>query len=198
MLENLAKSTARFFVSQNIVKSEYEEIYAYGMEILLSTVINGIIVLFIAILSNTVLPSLLFFTAFILMRRSAGGYHAKTHIGCMMILVAVHLMFIVLFHIIPESVIPVLTYFAIAYACISVYLFAPIEHPNKPLSSGDRRKLRVKSLIYILSISVVDLLMIFCAHYDVSLCLSYGIIVSTTGMLAEIISLRLENINEET
>ena len=198
MLENLAKSTARFFVSQNIVKSEYEDIYAYGMEILLSTVINGVIVLFIAILSDTVLPSLLFFTAFILMRRSAGGYHAKTHIGCMMILIAVHLMFMVLINVIPDSIIPILSYFSIAYSCISVYLFAPVEHPNKPLSSDDRRKLRVKSLIYILSISVVDLFMIFCAYYDMSLCLSCGIIISTTGMLAEIISLRLENINEET
>ena len=198
MLENLAKSTARFFVSQNIVKSEYEEIYAYGMEIILSTVFNGVIVLFIAILSDTVLPSLLFFTAFILMRRSAGGYHAKTHIGCMMILIAVHLMFMVLINVIPDSIIPILSYFSIAYSCISVYLFAPVEHPNKPLSSDDRRKLRMKSLVYILSISVVDLLMIFCAHYEVSLCLSYGIIVSTTGMLAEIISLRLENTNEKT
>lgn len=198
MLENLAKSTARFFVSQNIVKSEYEEIYAYGMEIILSTVFNGLIVLIIAILSDTVLLSLLFFTAFILMRRSAGGYHAKTHIGCMMILVAVHLMFIVLINVIPDSIIPILSYFSIAYSCISVYLFAPVEHPNKPLSGDDRRKLRVKSLIYILSISVVDLFMIFCAYYDMSLCLSCGIIVSTTGMLAEIISLRLENTNEET
>lgn len=198
MLENLAKSTARFFVSQNIVKSEYEEIYAYGMEIILSTVFNGLIVLIIAILSDTVLLSLLFFTAFILMRRSAGGYHAKTHIGCMMILIAVHLMFMVLINVIPDSIIPILSYFSIAYSCISVYLFAPVEHPNKPLSSDDRRKLRVKSLIYILSISVVDLFMIFCAYYDMSLCLSCGIIVSTTGMLAEIISLRLENINEET
>lgn len=198
MLENLAKSTARFFVSQNIVKSEYEEIYAYGMEIILSTVFNGLIVLIIAILSDTVLLSLLFFTAFILMRRSAGGYHAKTHIGCTMILIAVHLMFIVLIHVIPDSVIPILSYFSIAYSCISVYLFAPAEHPNKPLSSGDRRKLRLKSLIYILSISVVDLFMIFCAHYDMSLCLSCGIIVSTTGMLAEIISLKSENTNEET
>lgn len=198
MLENLAKSTARFFVSQNIVKSEYEEIYAYGMEIILSTVFNGLIVLIIAILSDTVLLSLLFFTAFILMRRSAGGYHAKTHIGCMMILIAVHLMFMVLINVIPDSIIPILSYFSIAYSCISVYLFAPVEHPNKPLSSDDRRKLRMKSLVYILSISVVDLLMIFCAHYEVSLCLSYGIIVSTTGMLAEIISLRLENTNEKT
>ena len=198
MLENLAKSTARFFVSQNIVKSEYEEIYAYGMEIILSTVFNGLIVLIIAILSDTVLLSLLFFTAFILMRRSAGGYHAKTHIGCMMILIAVHLMFMVLINVIPDSIIPILSYFSIAYSCISVYLFAPVEHPNKPVSSDDRRKLRMKSLVYILSISVVDLLMIFCAHYEVSLCLSYGIIVSTTGMLAEIISLRLENTNEKT
>ena len=63
MLEKLAKSAARFFVAQNIVKSEYQEIYAYGMEILLSTMVNGIIVLIISILSDTVLPSLIFFTA---------------------------------------------------------------------------------------------------------------------------------------
>lgn len=94
MLEKLAKSAARFFVAQNIVKSEYQEIYAYGMEILLSTMVNGIIVLIISILSDTVLPSLIFFTAFIVMRSSAGGYHAKTHIGCMLILIAVHLSFI--------------------------------------------------------------------------------------------------------
>lgn len=195
MIERLAKSTARFFVSQGIVKSEYEEIYAYGMEILLSTVINGSIILVIAILSDTVLQSLVFFTAFILMRRSAGGYHAKTHIGCMMILVVVHLTFVMLNRILPSEVIPILSYLTIAYSCISVYLFSPVEHSNKPLNSNDRQKLRIKSLIYILSISVIDILMLFFHYNDVSLCLSCGIIVSTTGMLAEIISLKMENNN---
>ena len=106
MLEKLAKSAARFFVAQNIVKSEYQEIYAYGMEILLSTMVNGIIVLIISILSDTVLPSLIFFTAFIVMRSSAGGYHAKTHIGCMLILIAVHLSFIFLIRFITIDAIP--------------------------------------------------------------------------------------------
>lgn len=58
MLERLAKGAARFFVVQDIVKSEHEEIYAYGMEILLSTVINGVMVLIIAAITNTLLLSL--------------------------------------------------------------------------------------------------------------------------------------------
>ncbi len=196
MLEKLAKSAARFFVAQNIVKSEYQEIYAYGMEILLSTMVNGIIVLIISILSDTVLPSLIFFTAFIVMRSSAGGYHAKTHIGCMLILIAVHLSFIFLIRFITIDAIPLFSYLAVAYSCISVYLFAPVEHPNKPLSNNDKKKLRMKSLIFVLIISVTVVIMILFQHLEISFYLSCGVIVSSTGMISEIISLKFENDNK--
>lgn len=44
MLQRLAKSMARFFSVQNIIQSEYEEIYAYGAEILLDYDISIVIV----------------------------------------------------------------------------------------------------------------------------------------------------------
>lgn len=118
MLERLAKGAARFFVVQDIVKSEHEEIYAYGMEILLSTVINGVMVLIVAAITNTLLPSLIFFTAFIIMRRTAGGYHANTHGGCMVILAAVHLLFILFINFCKLNVIPAFSIISVIYSCI--------------------------------------------------------------------------------
>ncbi len=37
MLHKISKSMAHFFVVQNVSKPEYEAVYAYGAEILLST-----------------------------------------------------------------------------------------------------------------------------------------------------------------
>lgn len=198
MLERLAKSAARFFVVQDIVKSEHEEIYAYGMEILLSTVINGVMVLIVAAITNTLLPSLIFFTAFIIMRRTAGGYHANTHGGCMVILAAVHLLFILFINFCKLNVIPAFSIISVIYSCISVCLFSPVEHPNKPLSDVNKQKLRKQSIVFVVCLSFVDVFMIFLNHEEISLCLSSGIIVSTTGMIAEKITLFLENKNEKS
>lgn len=197
MLERLAKGAARFFVMQEIVKSEHEEIYAYGMEILLSTVINGVMVLIIAAITKTLLPSLIFFAAFIIMRRTAGGYHANTHGGCMAILASVHFLFILLIHICPINVIPVFSVISVVYSCSLVYIFSPVEHPNKPLTDINKGKLRTQSIVFIVCLSAVDILMLYLKHEEISLYLSSGILISTTGMIAEKITLFLESKNEE-
>lgn len=49
MISKLAKSIAHFFVVQNITEESKEVIYAYGMELLISDVLNTIIVLLIAL-----------------------------------------------------------------------------------------------------------------------------------------------------
>lgn len=42
MISKLAKNIAHFFVLQNIVEESREVIYAYGMELLISDVLNRI------------------------------------------------------------------------------------------------------------------------------------------------------------
>ncbi len=197
MLERLAKGAARFFVLQDIVKSEHEEIYAYGMEILLSTIINGIIVIIIAAVTNTLLSSLIFFASFIMMRRTAGGYHANTHSGCMAILAVIHLLFIIFIHICSLNIIPAFSIISVIYSCILVYIFSPVEHPNKPLSDTNKLKLRAQSIVFIICLSVIDIFTLFLNNGEISLYLSSGIFVSTTGMIAEKIVLFWENKNEE-
>lgn len=93
MISRLAKNIAHFFTLHNITEESKEVIYAYGMELLLSDVLNTFIVLLIALISHT-LPAVIIFTAvFMGLRQFAGGYHANSHLSCMLTLTVIMLFF---------------------------------------------------------------------------------------------------------
>ncbi|MDE5937245.1 MAG: accessory gene regulator B family protein, partial [Ruminococcus sp.] len=70
-----------------------EVIYAYGMELLISDVLNNIFILMIALISHTLPAVIVFVAVFMSLRQSAGGYHANNHFSCMVTLVIVMLIF---------------------------------------------------------------------------------------------------------
>ena len=185
MLERLAKGTARFFVEQKAAESEFEEVYAYGAEIVYSTVLNGLIVLLMSVITGIFIPTLVFIISFILLRRSAGGFHASTHTKCMLILVAVHLLFVLCVNFLNIAIVPYFSYFTILYSCISVFLFAPVEHPNKPLKSHEIMKLRGFSISAVMLLSISIIILIFSKKFDFAFFVSYGVFVSVTGLLVE-------------
>lgn len=115
----------------------------------------------------------------------------------MAILASVHFLFILLIHICPINVIPVFSVISVVYSCSLVYIFSPVEHPNKPLTDINKGKLRTQSIVFIVCLSAVDILMLYLKHEEISLYLSSGILISTTGMIAEKITLFLESKNEE-
>lgn len=187
MLKKISKNMAHFFVVQNAAKPEYEEVYAYGAEILLSTIINGCIAATIAILTKTIIPSIIFLTVFIVMRRTAGGYHADTHMGCMGILIIVHTAFVILIKNISAEVSVIFSIGSVILAPLLVYIFAPAEHPNKPLKDSERKTLRKKAVTYVTIISAINIILILLRHVDVSVYISSGLYVSTIAMLSEVI-----------
>lgn len=76
MISKLAKDIAHFFVVQNITEKSKEVIYAYGMELLISDVLNTFIVLLIALISHTLPAVIVFVAVFMGLRKFVGGYHA--------------------------------------------------------------------------------------------------------------------------
>lgn len=162
MLSRLAKSTTHFLVCKGIIEREDEEVYAYGTELLYSAVLNIFLAVIISLITDTLLPTFLFMLPFIIIRQCIGGYHAKTHIGCMAILGTVLIVFFQIVRYLPlKAEMPV----AVTLTIVSVILtiaFAPVEHPNKPLSDKDKHRLRKRGaaavvfaaiLIIILSLS---------------------------------------------
>lgn len=159
MLSRLAKSTAHYFVYKNIIESEDEEVYAYGTELLYSGVLNILLAIIISLITDTVYPTFLFMLSFIIIRQYIGGYHAKTHIGCMSILGTVLIVFSQLVRFIPSESEAVVSVVLTAISVILTMVFAPVEHPNKPLSENEKNNLRKRGTTAVIVTSILIMIM---------------------------------------
>lgn len=163
MLSKLAKKMTSFFISRNLIEESRKEVYDYSFEVLLSTLLNGLSLFIIALFSNTFLYSILYVFAFILMRGSAGGYHAKTHFGCLILLLATYIVFLLLIKFISGTILFYLTIIFSVFSLISVFLFAPVENINNPLTDEEKIKLARKSIVYSILILLIAYSIIFFA-----------------------------------
>lgn len=198
MIAKLAKSTAHFFYEKNIVKQEDEEVYAYGMELLYSSIFNILLAVLISVVANTFLQTTIFAVAFAILRQYIGGYHAKTHFGCMSILTVVLIIFSILSKHIPINSEILISIISTAVSVILVILFAPVEHPNKPLSDNDKIRLRKNSIFCIfLILLIIAVMLAFSITRRYGMYISIGIFTSSVAMFCEIIKERINYLKNE-
>lgn len=182
MIARLSKRIAYFFVERSIIQAEDEDVYIYGLQLLFSSVFNGLIAIIVALASGTVIQSIVFLTAFVVMRKSAGGYHAKTHLGCCCILIVVMCMFITILKLVSERYFYTITIVSVIFSIIMVLIYAPLEHKNKPLSNTDKLRLRKKSKLYILIITVLTIILGFLRLKHVMVSAALGIMTSSCSI----------------
>ncbi len=178
MISKLAKNIAHFFVLQNIVEESREVIYAYGMELLISDVLNTIIVLLIALISHMLPAVVVFIAVFMGLRRFVGGYHANSHFSCMFTLVVVMLVFSYGICNISGQVAPIFSIGFIAVALPVIFCIAPVPHPNKPMSEEKGIRLRKQSIILAVALSVAVIALFVFQYHKLSLYVSSGIMLS--------------------
>lgn len=107
-----------------------------------------------AIVTHTLLVSLIFWVGFFIVRTIAGGYHAKTYIACHMLFMLNHVMLIVTIKFFPPHAQNHMTFALALLSAILIFLFAPVDHPNKPFIKGEERRFRKFSCIYALLVLV--------------------------------------------
>lgn len=137
-----------------------KEIYAYSIEVLLSLFINFIILSITAYILKKQFELIVFIVFFSGLRSYAGGYHAKTHVECIVLSFC-------LFVISALSSIYLLEYdkiiliLGILFSVIMVFALAPTESENKPLSKKKRVKNKRISRIIVLLLSVSAICLYF-------------------------------------
>lgn len=82
MIAKLSRIIADFFIHQKVVLEEQREVYEYGFELSISSVIGIIIVLSIGLISEKFWESVIFYIVFCFTRLFTGGYHASNHLLC--------------------------------------------------------------------------------------------------------------------
>ena len=82
MLEALAYRIVSYQIHKGLLKEEDRKVYQYGYQMLMEYCINIVTSIVIAVSFHACGIVLVFSLAYFLLRGYAGGYHAKTSIGC--------------------------------------------------------------------------------------------------------------------
>ena len=178
VISKLAKNIAHFFVVKNITEESKEVIYAYGMELLISDVLNTLIVLMIALISHTLPAVIIFIAVFMVLRRFVGGYHANSHLSCMLTLVMVMLVFSYGICNISGQTAQVFSISFITMALPIIFCITPVPHPNKPMSAEKGIRLRKRSIILAAVLSVVVIALLIFHYQKLGLYVSSGLLLS--------------------
>lgn len=145
MIQQIAIKTAEKMSERSIIETGKVRIYAYGLELLYSSLAGVAALLIISAICGKPFLWIPYLAGFVPLRLSGGGYHAKTHFRC--IFTFSFLYFLVLF---TERLYPIPVKACLITCSINlviILLFSPVAAPNKPLKESSRRINRRNSLL---------------------------------------------------
>lgn len=177
MLLRISKRIVSGWSKSEIIMMEYEEAYVYGVQLLLSTLINISCIALISTVVGCSYAWIPFLLGFIPIRVTAGGYHAKTPLLCSAVFCGTYSIGIMLLGTINDTgLIPVCLLNSIT-AIVIVYLYSPLPAHNKPLSQIEMENKRT------LSIAIVSVLFLAMA---ISCSLKVGVGIMSYISLGEL------------
>ncbi len=147
-MEFLAKLSRRIgdnLVRSDVVKAEDVEIYIYGINQILVSVVNVLSALIIGLIFGVFFEIAVFMAAYIPLRSFAGGFHAKTPLRCyifsilMLIVVSIGFKYL--------SLAAWVYYAVLAVSFVVVLALSPVEDRNKPLDELEYKVYKKRAAI---------------------------------------------------
>lgn len=154
MISKVSSKIVSVLASRSVINKDDAELYDYGFFILLSQLLYFIIALVMGIILKIIPQSVIFYLAFLLIRKYAGGYHASTETRCEIFstLSIVGSITVVKLSEIYDFKTALLVISAVSAVCI--FIFSPLDTPEKPLSQKEFNYFRKISWLILLAIII--------------------------------------------
>lgn len=148
MYEKLSNQMAQFLIRNGVGKSEYLEIYIYGFENVISTVINMMILFLIGWGLGLEKEILIYMIFFAILRNCAGGMHKNTHLSCVFTYAVIAFAHILILKGVFQSNCQLARGICVVYllvAFVMIFRYAPMDSENKRLSEEEKKVEKMKS-----------------------------------------------------
>ena len=145
MLNQIATKLSQRLLLKQVITADYFDIYVYGFELLISSLLSTSLILIFGILMGQLLQTITFLIVFILLRSFSGGYHANTYIVCSVVTFSCFGIVLLLSHFV--TIHWVMYIFLAAVGILLLLIFAPIENPNKEITPMQRKKHKKTSVL---------------------------------------------------
>jgi len=147
-------------IGKKIIKEDDKEVYTYGFEIIISSLLILIGMVILGIIFRCLLKVIVFILFFCSLRVQAGGYHAKSHWKCFIYFLLSCFLAILISHLLldfDKNLIIIIL--VLIESCIIIITYAPVDTVNKPLGSSEKVAYKKKSMITVIVQSIIIIAM---------------------------------------
>lgn len=138
MLERIFSKIARKFAEYS--DTDKEDIYIYGLEIIISTTIGLSSILLLSYMLSSFMSGLVFLSIFAPLRLFTGGYHASSYGRCFIISNLSFLLVLIIGDIIWEKLSFWGWMFLLSFLRYYIITNAPVVNSNQPISKSKQRQ----------------------------------------------------------
>ena len=178
----MIKKITMIWVYKGIIQKSDEDVYEYGLDLMLYTILNIVVILCSATIIKKLSESVALLSVIIPLQSIGGGYHAETHLRCFMIMYIGWWGSILILPLIPVEVALIMICVAILVVC----RFAPISHKNVKMSALQREKMRKYARMLAIIYGASSTMFIFFVSVRIGIALSTGLgIISLSMLLAQ-------------
>lgn len=120
------------------------DVYIYGFELLVSSVIETISLLLIGLLTGKLIDTIIFIISFSSIRVFSGGYHANSYLKCFIVTVAYYLLVLFSAYIMlafPNRTIILIAIITLFLSLILFILTSPVKSKGKSILNYKKQKI---------------------------------------------------------
>lgn len=191
VMNEIAKKITELLIDDDIIKKIDKDIYIYGIELFLISVLEIMFILLISIVVGNFLETAIFLAAFLPIRIYSGGYHADTKWKCFIILIAVYVIFTICLKVIPWGIYSILFMVVSIITIICVALMAPLKNKNKTFNEREYKSYKIISICLSSAEGIILTIMILLNLINM---ISKSIALSLLTVLISLIAGKVKNI----
>ncbi len=198
MVDKIAEIISNRIIAVN-GQGEDKEIYTYGLQILLNTLLSIGVVLLIGSAANELWGTVIFLFCYCSLRLFAGGLHVDTNNKCMSIFVGGYILVLCILKCVDITLkIDVIAILVLFNICI--LMWAPVDVPNNSIPTPKKRIMKKRAFFISLIITSVIFALLY-NRYDIGKWAFAGVswyfFILTAGKIKNIIYIRRHN-NEKS
>ena len=184
MINKIIMPILNLLVDQNEIKEEEIDIYYFGLECVILKIVHYISYILIGLSMHAIWEMLISACVFKMLRCHAGGYHAKTRMGCYIF----SCMMVLALCVCNRINFPLEVYIlAVIISDIFILTLAPIDNVNNVLDDKEKKRHK-KEILKILLVCNIAIIIMLCKNIAIfRYCIS-GLSLVALALVLEIVN----------
>jgi len=196
MIKLISSKVARILCEDEKHTDNYE-LYEYAIYIILSSAFHMATVIVLGLVFNLLTESLVLYLSFIVIRKFAGGYHAKTPVRCYLFSFASNIIILCLVKWLSSiNTLFIFIFIIFELLCVVlILLISPLDTENNPLTGQEKKMYRMLTSIITILIFIISSLCFFKGYRNIGSSMICGVVMSALVLLMrkiQIINMRIK------